>query len=111
VNKPPFTVEDQIGAVERLIEDLRWARNDPTVPEHRTYTILKSLATDLRARLDGASNRTLDALAFQVESATKAKARIGYVEVGHHQAVSECVMANWPVIKRALEDCNRETTS
>lgn len=94
--------DDKLAAVERLIEDFRWARKDPAVPEHATYLALKAIATDLRAPKVEAKGRALQSLGFQVDAARAFKARIGYVEVGHMQAMAEALMAHWPAVKKAL---------
>jgi hypothetical protein len=97
------SVEEKLAAVERLIVDLRWARNDPALPEHKTLAALKAIALDLRGQHAGAPRRTLDALTFQINSAARSKARVGHVEIGHLQAVAECLTAHWSVVRQALE--------
>ena len=98
-----YSNADKLAAVESVIEMLRWARDDDTVIEHDIWLKLKATAADLRARLDEAPGRTLDALAFQVNSALRAKARVGYIDVGHQQAIAEAFIAHWPVVSHALE--------
>lgn len=102
-----MTVEEKIDVVETLIEEYRWARNVETAPEHRIYGALKEIATDLRAATPAARSKVVDALRFQVDSAKRGKARIGYMEIGHMQALAEAVLAHWAVIKLALETKER----
>lgn len=102
-----YTRAEKLEVVEHLIESHRWARYDDGVPEHGTWLILKSIASDIRANMSGAPNRTLQALAFQVNVALKAKSRIGYLELDHMQAVTECVIAHWAILQRSLEKFGR----
>jgi hypothetical protein len=106
-----YSAADKRKAVENLIEDLRWARNDPALPENWTLGALKALALDLRAAEEGASNRVLDALSFHVNAAMKAKAQLGYVGGGHYEAVANELLAHWPVVRRALEKMETEKVS
>ena len=98
-----YTDADKMKAVDLIIRDLRWAANDSALPENWTLGALKALYADLHAATPTASNRVLDALDFQINSAMKSKARLGYIDAGHHQAVSECALAHWPAIRHALK--------
>jgi hypothetical protein len=112
VTQKMFTDEQKLKALETIIEDEREVaralghRND----DEETL-ILKAICADIRSKSPAAINKTLDALAFQVNSATNSKARIGHVDVGHLQAVAECVIAHWEVIRLALENIKQEAAS
>ena len=99
-----MTPEVKLATVERLIEDFRWARSDPMVPEHQTYNALKALAVELRAQSPRASNKALQVLSMPIEHAQRFKACMGYIDMGHHQAISEALIGQWPVVRRALEN-------
>ena len=98
----PLNDAELLVEVEALIEDLRWARGDPAVPEHRKWLALKQMARDIRAR-STPPTRAVDAVIFQVQSGMKARTRLGFIDPGHHQAISEAVIAHWPTIRLALE--------
>ena len=99
-----FTTADQLQVTETLIEGLRWARAaEPEPPERRIWLVLKSIAASLRGRAPDANQKTLRALSYHVRVALRGKARIGYLELGHMQALSENVIAHWPVIEAALK--------
>lgn len=104
------TAEEKIAVVEELIEALRGAgaRADQASPDNRRYHVLKAIAADLRGQLATAPEPALRSLSFQVDSAKRMKARIGYVDSGHHQAVSECLMSFWPVVRHALEQTEKQ---
>lgn len=106
--KEEITVEEKIAVIETLIESVRWARPHETAPEHRTWRVLRAIAADIRAERPEAPSAALDQLSFQVDVARRTKARIGYVEMGQHQAVSECLMAFWTVVRKALERADKQ---
>jgi hypothetical protein len=96
-----FTDEEKLGVVERILDGLR--QDGGWLPEAGDCEILKSICADFRARSPAAIDKAIDSLEFQVHSATRAKARLGYVEIGHYQAIGDRVLAHWPVIRPALE--------
>lgn len=100
---PSFTTEEKLAGVEHLIEIMRWARSNPGTPEHHSRELLKAIARDLRAQLHGAPLRTMNSLEYRVETARRQKARIGYCEISVLQSIGEDVLADWPVLRRALE--------
>jgi hypothetical protein len=102
VSEEPLTAAQKLAEIERMIEDLRWVRRTPGTPEGLSYRVLKAVALDLRARSQP-STQVFEALDFQVRSALKAKARLGYIEMGNHQAVSEALLAHWSTVSAALE--------
>ena len=71
--------------------------------------VLKTICTDIRTRMDANPSKALVALSFQVQSASKCKARNGFVEIGHQQAIATDVLAHWPVIRHALESLKEES--
>ena len=103
-----FSDQDKLAAIEEMIASLRWAKNDEALPEHRLLMILKEIDRDVRARDPATTSRTLQTLAFHVDAATRAKARVGYLDAGHAQAVAEALMAHWSTVRRALERPEKE---
>jgi non-ribosomal peptide synthetase component F len=98
-----FTVEAILAGVEAMIEAMRWARSQPGTPEHATLELLKAIARNLRAQLDGASSRTMISLEYRINAALRQKARLGYYEIGALQGIGEEVIGKWPVLRRALD--------
>ncbi len=101
-----ITAQEKIKVVEDMIELLRAYRNEPGTEQNRTWHVLKAVASDLRAQLASAPNAAVRSLEFHVESARKQKARIGFIEMGNHQAVSESLISFWPTVRRALVQAN-----
>lgn len=98
-----FTDAEKLDFVERLIVHWRKeARAQLRADGGKDWLILKSIAADLRAKSPDVKNRALFALGIQIENARAAKARLGYIEVGHMQAMAEALMAHWPAVKKAL---------
>ena len=97
-----FSLGDKIKAAERLIEDLRWSRNDPMVPEFTTYWVMKAVASDLRARQRHVKLQALDDLQHAIDMAHASKIRPGY-EMGKLQHLAELLIGKWPVVRQALE--------
>lgn len=98
------TLDQKIQAVDRLLDDLRWARNDPAVPEHITYKALTAIAVDLRAQTPKEAGKVLRSMTHQVDTARHTKARLGYFEHGQLQTITEATCGRWwPTVRRALE--------
>ena len=97
-----ISTQDKIAAVERLIDDLRWSRNDPAVPEHATYQALKEIARDLRGRLPEAPGKALLALQRRLADAAASKTVLGF-EQRALMGIGEEVIGRWPTVRQALE--------
>jgi hypothetical protein len=105
-------VADQIAAVEKALDDIRYARSDSTCPEHAAYNLLKEYAAELRAQTPGEISRVLAGMTDQVDRARRAKAQLGFYEIGNAQAICESVCGRWwAVIRRALEQFEKETVT
>ena len=95
-----FTDEEKLEVLEDILDETRtsgtWSCDEDEAD------VLKSICAEIRAGSKPPS-QTLEALSFQVNAATRTKARIGYVEVGQFQAVAEGLIAHWPVVRLALE--------
>ena len=98
-----FSPEAKLEVIEHLIETTRLARSNPELAEHHIHLVLKALARDLRAALPGAAGATLSTLEFAVNAARRSQAQLGFLEVGHQQAIATRVLAHWPVIRLALQ--------
>lgn len=101
-----LTDVEKFAEIDRLITQLVTA--DRMAPNTLTLRVLKSIALDLQAQ-PGKAPRVLEALDFQVRSALRCKARLGYIEQSNHQAVSESLLGHWPVVRKALEKFGEET--
>lgn len=97
---------EKLAAVERLIEEFRWARNDPLNAEHATFITLKAIAADLRAQEPEAKSTALRELERRIEAVNNAKAH-GYIG-GAMIGVGEELIGRWPVVRLALERFEKE---
>jgi hypothetical protein len=103
------TRRQKLAAVERLLDDLRWARGGKA-PEAETYDALLAIAVDLRAETPEEAGRVLRAMTDQVDRARRGKARLGFYDVGHAQNITEALCGRWwPTVRKALEQFERET--
>jgi hypothetical protein len=99
------THEDKLAAVERCIEDFRWARAaDPSTLEHQTYHALKEVAADLRAAKPGTPGQTLATLEREVGATLRARSPLGHVPKGNLVAVGQIVVGRWREIALALRE-------
>jgi len=90
-----FTIEEKLDEVERLI------RVDPR------NDVLKAVAADLRARLDGVPSAALTSLEWKVVGAARARTAVGYPH-NHLIGVAEELLGKWPLVKQALEKFGAE---
>jgi hypothetical protein len=95
-----FTTIEKLGLIEALIQDFRYGAQNPS-SENR-LAVLKSIASDLRGRLEGAPSVALVDLEARVVAAVRSKTASGY---SSHtlRGAGEGLMARWPTIKQALE--------
>lgn len=100
-----YTPEEKIKALDFVIEDLRWARNDPAVPEHVVRETIIQVRKDISAwSEDQRPGSTLLQLQRLTEQAIKAKAENGEIPAGHALAMARYVISAWPMIRTALEN-------
>lgn len=85
-----FSTSEKLDEVERLL------RVDPR------NELLKAVAADLRARLDGAPSAALTLLERRVVGAVRAKTPVGYPH-NHLVGVAEELLGKWALVKQALE--------
>ena len=101
----------KIIAVENALESMRYARNDPTCPEHAAYNLLKEYAAELRARAPSEIGKVHAAMSDQVQRARASKARLGFYDVGNERTICEGVCGRWwPIIDRALRELKDAAT-
>ena len=101
---------EQIDAVTRLLDDLRWARNEPGCIEYRTFEALKTIAKDLRARQPQVPGATLLALRRRLADAAASKTAFGF-EHSALMGIGQETIGRWPVIRQALERFGAEAES
>jgi hypothetical protein len=109
-NRTVYTDREKLDIVEQVLDAERAGREryEPCLFRDDELPILKSICSDLRARMAAhsaatPSNKVLNALSFQINSGMKAKAALGYMEVGHHQAIAEALVLHWATVRLALE--------
>jgi hypothetical protein len=103
-------VPDQITAVEKALDDLRYTRSDPTCPEHAAYNLLRDYAAELRASTPKEISRVLLAMTDQVNRAKKHRAQFGFYDVSHAQTICNSLCGRWwPVVSNAVAQYEKET--
>ena len=109
MTKVPVTLSDQIDAISRLLDDFRWARNEPGCIEHQTWQALKEIAKDLRARQPAAPGLALNALQRRIAdaAATKTNGGMGF-DPGALAGIGQEVIGRWSVIRQSLEKFGAE---
>lgn len=103
---PEISLQDKIDAVERLLDDLQWARNDPACPEFATFYALKAIALDIRGRMPGKAEEVRRVLGSRIGNAVRSRTALGY-EIMHLKGIGEELIGRWPVVEQALEQFER----
>ena len=104
--------EEKIAAVDRLLDELRFARSDPTYPEYVSYHALREIAADLRAKMPAQIGVVRQALQFQTKVAKRHYAQHGCYAIGHAMTICEALCGKWgTTIEKALEHFEREAVS
>jgi hypothetical protein len=97
-----ITDTKKLATIETWIELARSAaRADANGPEAQSLAVLRSLASDIRARMYAPKSRVLVDIERRVEAVSASKTEEGY-NVGRMVALAAEVMANWPTIRQAL---------
>lgn len=100
-------VTDKIAAIEKALEEMRYARDDSTCPEHAAYHLLKEYIGELRAQTPAEKNRVLFAMTHQVNVARRQKVTQGFYDTGTAMTICESICGRWwPVVRAALEQAN-----
>lgn len=102
------TLEQKLEAIEREINEARKARRDPGSEAHAHYEALKSIAGDIRARLELPRSQTLGAMERSLFQLVRSKTALGYDD-GKMNAVAQVVVQKWPTIRMALEQYGEES--
>lgn len=93
-----ITTMEKLAEVERLIEEAR-----RTAGAHsQEAEILRAIAADLRARLDGVPGVALTELERRLGAVKRSRLRATR-DLGPMLGVAEEVIARWPILKQALE--------
>ena len=100
-----YTAAEQLESVEQLIRDLRYDQSPST---RRHVDVLKSVASELRARLDKPRAIALGELETSLRSMKRSKTSFGY-DHGKMIAVAERLVRHWPFVKLALQHFGEET--
>lgn len=97
----PFTLAEKIAVLDNLIEEFRWARSKPEIPEHVTYSTLKAISADMRARLGSAPSVAEHEIGRRITAVRQAKTINGNL-TGAIMALGQEVHARWPLVQQAL---------
>lgn len=97
------SLDEQIAAVDRCLEDFRHARSQPGTLENKTYFALRAIADELRGRKPEACRHTLRLLAARVDAARSVRMADGAM-----RGVAEVLISRWPTVRQALEKFERE---
>ena len=105
-----FTTADKLAFLEELIEVVRAERRiraletragaEPS--DTRRFELLKALAADTRARLEGAPSAAMSALQSRLDAVDRSKTGLGYSR-DRLISTAEELIARWPVVKQSLE--------
>lgn len=94
--------EKKLAVIERLIEAMRWVRDQPEHPEHATYTALKSIAADIRGSMPTTVGQARRQLQQRIDAVRASKTRLGYSN-NLLIALAEELLGRWPAVCQALE--------
>lgn len=94
--------EDQLRIVEEMIANLRSERHGETV------TVLKSIAGELRARLELPRSNALGELERAMQRLDDSKTALGY-DQRKLAAVANVIVSKWPTVRLALEQFGEES--
>lgn len=100
---PHFTTHEKLVEVEQMLRVARPTRGEPGTPERRQYEVLRTLADDLRGRLDGAPNVAMTRLEQAIIGMRRAQTPGQPYPLGPLIRVAEELIARWPTVKMALE--------
>lgn len=98
------STDEKLKVVEGLIERLRWARDvDPTAfPERRDYEVLKSIASELRARREGVPGVAEVALERRMAAVRASRTDLGYGN-GQLVGLAQELVGRWETVVQALQ--------
>ena len=100
------TTQEKLETVKELIEVFRQTARSPA--EDRRILALKGIASDLRARLDGAPNVALVELERRMTAVRRHAPGSGSARVNAQIGVAEELVCRWPVVTQALEKFGAE---
>lgn len=104
-----FSIEEKLAAVCEEIDRARVARRDPGSTAHHHYLVLKSVAADLRARIDPTRCEALGEFERAITRMIRSKTALGY-GIGQKMAVADVLINRWPLVSQALEQFGRDET-
>ncbi len=102
------TIEEQLGALDRLIEDFRWARstaNPEDQVEKLTFRALKTIERDLRGRQGWQVTKSMTELQTRMDRVQRSRGEqpLGYEQTALISLAQE-VVSKWSSIRQALVD-------
>lgn len=102
------TLEEKLAVIDRLIVETRDEARSGSVEGADIHSILKDIATELRARLELPRSQTLGAMERALFQVVRSKTSLGYDET-KLVAVANVVIHKWPTIRQALERYGEES--
>lgn len=106
-----LSIDDKIFEVERLLEEFRWARGAPATAEHKTWLVLRALASELRGRKAEAPSQAETQLERRRLAVIASKTRLGYAN-GPLVGLAQELLGRWETVLqglRLLAEVNRRT--
>lgn len=105
-----FTLEEKIAAIEMAIVEARGGRRSPGSAEQRHYEVLKSIAADLRARLELPRSNALGELERALIRMKEApRTVVNEYDQTRMVEVTKIVISKWPYVSQALERFGEES--
>lgn len=102
-----FTLHEQLEEIERLIEA---EKDKGGVADNISLAIQRSIASDIRARINHDGSVTKAALEQRLHFMRRSKTPLGYSN-GSMVGVAQELIGRWPVVKQALERFGKDIES
>ena len=106
MTKVLFTTSEKLGQIERIIQMLR--RMAATENDEYQIDVIKSVAADLRGRLDSAPSIAVLELQRRIGAVYRRRAEDGD-DYDAMKGVGEELIGRWPTVRQALEQFGEST--
>lgn len=98
-----ISIEDKIAVLDKVINIVRKWDRSPGSEAQQQYEALKSLAVDLRGRLEAPRSQTLGELTRLLQKMKDAPRDNGFYSRDYVTAIVNTVVSRWGTISQALE--------
>jgi hypothetical protein len=95
-----YSTHEKLAEIERLIVISR--KSAVSEEDYRRIAIVRSIAADLRARMDCAPSVALHEIERRVVFAKRSVTRLGF-DNGALVGIAQEIIGRWPLIKQCLE--------